>query len=253
MEIESISPAAGRLPASGCFPAGRLPAASPAESRRNHPPENAPRRKTKNSSHLDSDSREANSRLLQSKAKEVSFSHLDGTKYHAMGAIGSGAYGVVCAALDKKTKEKVAIKKIPNAMEMSVIAKRTYREIKILRHFKHENIIGIKDILLSKEERTSKDADGAETKTTLANSLKDIYVVLDFMESDLHHIIHSKQASWDRESCEMHILGLDLIWQCRFLQAQTRMAYQISMMPIPSPAHQSSPTHLIFSSSFHQF
>ena len=138
-----------------------------------------------------SDQREADFRFLRNKSKEVSFSHLEGTKYKAMATIGSGAYGVVCAALDKKTKEKVAIKKIPNAMEMSVIAKRTFREIKILRHFKHENIVGIKDILLSKEEKASDGTGGTST----VGSLKDIYVVLDFMESDLHHIIHSKQVS----------------------------------------------------------
>ena len=136
------------------------------------------------------DRREADFRFLRNKSKEVSFSHLEGTKYVAMATIGSGAYGVVCAALDKKTKEKVAIKKIPNAMDMSVIAKRTFREIKILRHFKHENIVGIKDILLSKEEKTGEGVGGTST----GGSLKDIYVVLDFMESDLHHIIHSKQV-----------------------------------------------------------
>ena len=141
------------------------------------------------------DHRQADLHFLQSKSKEVCFSHLEGTKYVAMATIGSGAYGVVCAALDKKTKEKVAIKKIPNAMEMSVIAKRTFREIKILKHFKHENIVGIKDILLSNEERTGKDGSGpAATSTPTTPSLKDIYVVLDFMESDLHHIIHSKQV-----------------------------------------------------------
>ena len=147
------------------------------------------------------DHREADLRFLRSKSKEVSFSHLEGTKYSALATIGSGAYGVVCAALDKKTKEKVAIKKIPNAMEMSVIAKRTFREIKILRHFKHENIVGIKDILLSREERGTGNATGTTTTTTTTttqtNSLKDIYVVLDFMESDLHHIIHSKQVWFD--------------------------------------------------------
>ena len=150
------------------------------------------------------DHRQADLHFLQSKSKEVCFSHLEGTKYVAMATIGSGAYGVVCAALDKKTKEKVAIKKIPNAMEMSVIAKRTFREIKILKHFKHEIIVGIKDILLSNEERTTttggKDGSGpAGTTTTTTHSLKDIYVVLDFMESDLHHIIHSKQVKHKRK------------------------------------------------------
>ena len=43
--------------------------------------------------------------------------------------------------------QAVAIKKIPNAFDVVTNAKRTLRELKILKHFKHDNIIGIKDIL----------------------------------------------------------------------------------------------------------
>lgn len=41
----------------------------------------------------------------------------------------------------------MAIKKISNAFEVVTNAKRTLRELKILKHFKHDNIIAIKDIL----------------------------------------------------------------------------------------------------------
>lgn len=43
--------------------------------------------------------------------------------------------------------QQVAIKKISNAFEVVTNAKRTLRELKILKHFKHDNIIAIKDIL----------------------------------------------------------------------------------------------------------
>ena len=43
--------------------------------------------------------------------------------------------------------QQVAIKKISNAFEVLTNAKRTLRELKILKHFKHDNIIAIKDIL----------------------------------------------------------------------------------------------------------
>lgn len=45
------------------------------------------------------------------------------------------------------TGQQVAIKKISNAFEVVTNAKRTLRELKILKHFKHDNIIAIKDIL----------------------------------------------------------------------------------------------------------
>ena len=55
--------------------------------------------------------------------------------------MGGGAYGVVCSALDNKKNKKVAIKKIGNAFEDLIDAKRIYREIKLLKFIKHPNII----------------------------------------------------------------------------------------------------------------
>ncbi|CAH8350040.1 unnamed protein product [Eruca vesicaria subsp. sativa] len=54
--------------------------------------------------------------------------------------IGGGAYGLVCPVMDSETNEKVAIKKIGHAFENKIETKRTLREIKLLRHFEHENI-----------------------------------------------------------------------------------------------------------------
>nr|CAB3469544.1 unnamed protein product [Digitaria exilis] len=56
--------------------------------------------------------------------------------------IGKGAYGIVCSALNSETAEQVAIKKIANAFDNKIDAKRTLREIKLLRHMDHENLIG---------------------------------------------------------------------------------------------------------------
>ncbi|TYH63079.1 hypothetical protein ES332_D07G165700v1 [Gossypium tomentosum] len=61
--------------------------------------------------------------------------------------VGRGAYGIVCAALNSETREEVAIKKIGNAFDNRIDAKRTLREIKLLRHMDHENVIAIKDII----------------------------------------------------------------------------------------------------------
>ncbi|GFO41214.1 mitogen-activated protein kinase [Plakobranchus ocellatus] len=98
--------------------------------------------------------------------------------YEPVENIGIGAYGVVCSAIHSKSGDRVAIKKIPCVFDALTIAKRTYREIKILKHFKHDNIICIREIL--KPNESVKD-------------FKDVYVVFDLMESDLHRIIYSKQ------------------------------------------------------------
>ena len=100
------------------------------------------------------------------------------SRYTPIESIGTGAYGVVCAAKDNRTGRKVAIKKITKAFDVLIVAKRTYRELKILRHLRHDNIISILDVM----EPPAEDSD-----------FHDVYVVLDLMESDLHHIIHSVQ------------------------------------------------------------
>ena len=99
------------------------------------------------------------------------------SRYSPLESIGTGAYGVVCAAKDNRSGQRVAIKKIPKVFDVPAVAKRTYRELKILRHLRHDNIISILDVLKPDDEE----------------NFDDVYVVLDLMESDLHHIIHSVQ------------------------------------------------------------
>ncbi|XP_059693592.1 mitogen-activated protein kinase 7 isoform X1 [Haemorhous mexicanus] len=114
--------------------------------------------------------------LLRSRALDVTFEV--GDDYEVIETIGTGAYGVVSSARRRDTGQQVAIKKIPNAFDVVTNAKRTLRELKILKHFKHDNIIGIKDIL---------------RPSGPYGEFRNVYVVLDLMESDLHQIIHSSQ------------------------------------------------------------
>jgi len=57
-------------------------------------------------------------------------------------AVGQGAYGLVCSGSNTDMGTKVAIKKIPKAFEDTIDCKRLLREVKILRHFKHDNVLG---------------------------------------------------------------------------------------------------------------
>jgi serine/threonine protein kinase len=67
--------------------------------------------------------------------------------YAVRKAVGQGAYGLVCSGRNVETNRLVALKKIPKAFEDTVDCKRLLREIKILRHFKHDNVLGLLDIL----------------------------------------------------------------------------------------------------------
>ncbi|TYZ64105.1 hypothetical protein PybrP1_009132 [[Pythium] brassicae (nom. inval.)] len=80
-----------------------------------------------------------------------------------------------------ESKEKVAIKKISKAFEDIVDAKRILREIKLLQHFDHENVITVVDLL----------------PPATVNEFEDVYIISDLMETDLHRIIYSRQPLTD--------------------------------------------------------
>ncbi|KAA8524054.1 hypothetical protein F0562_010515 [Nyssa sinensis] len=107
--------------------------------------------------------------------KEMQFftEYGDANRYKILEVIGKGSYGVVCAAIDTHTGGKVAIKKINNIFEHISDAFRILREIKLLRLLRHPDIVEIKRIMLPPSRR----------------DFRDIYVVFELMESDLHEVI----------------------------------------------------------------
>ncbi|KAK0604920.1 hypothetical protein LWI29_020871 [Acer saccharum] len=99
--------------------------------------------------------------------------------------IGRGAYGIVCSVLNSETNEMVAVKKIANAFDNHMDAKRTLREIKLLRHLDHENVIAIRDVI----------------PPPLRREFSDVYIAMEVMDTDLHQIIRSNQ-SLSEEHCQ---------------------------------------------------
>uniref|UniRef100_A0A8C6YYY6 mitogen-activated protein kinase n=2 Tax=Aves TaxID=8782 RepID=A0A8C6YYY6_NOTPE len=61
-------------------------------------------------------------------------------RYQNLSPVGSGAYGSVCSAFDTKTGLRVAVKKLSRPFQSIIHAKRTYRELRLLKHMKHENV-----------------------------------------------------------------------------------------------------------------
>lgn len=105
--------------------------------------------------------------------------------YEIIDSVGHGAYGVVVAARDKNAPDKennmIAIKKITKAFEHRIYTKRTLRELRIQRLLDHENVLGVKTILLPKSRE----------------EFEDIYVYSELMETDLTSIIKSPQPLSD--------------------------------------------------------
>ncbi|KAF8237506.1 Pkinase-domain-containing protein [Tricholoma matsutake] len=103
-----------------------------------------------------------------------------GSSYKPLDVIGEGAYGTVCSAVHNQTQRKVAIKRI-TPFDHSMFCLRTLREIKLLRHFHHENIISILDIL----------------RPPSLDDFTEVYLVQELMETDMHRVIRTQELSDD--------------------------------------------------------
>ncbi|XP_029051199.1 mitogen-activated protein kinase p38b-like isoform X3 [Osmia bicornis bicornis] len=103
-------------------------------------------------------------------------------RYQMLTPVGSGAYGQVCSAVDTTTGQKVAIKKLARPFQSAVHAKRTYRELRMLKHMNHENVIGLLDVFHP------------------SSSLEDfqhVYLVTHLMGADLNNIVRTQKLSDD--------------------------------------------------------
>lgn len=99
-------------------------------------------------------------------------------RYRLAKPIGKGAYGAVYVAYDDGAGgSKVAMKHIVNAFVSPTDARRIYREIKVMAHFNHPNILPLFEVV--------KPRDPA--------GFSHIYLVSELMETDLHRVIHSRQ------------------------------------------------------------
>uniref|UniRef100_A0A7S2M7N5 Protein kinase domain-containing protein n=1 Tax=Zooxanthella nutricula TaxID=1333877 RepID=A0A7S2M7N5_9DINO len=102
-------------------------------------------------------------------------------RYKIVEPMSHGAYGIVCSAEDKEVGERVAVKKIEGVFEHITITKRTLRELRILRHLQHENLMQVKNIFIT----------GKKTE------FEEIYVVSELMETDLATTLRSSQPLSD--------------------------------------------------------
>jgi len=94
-------------------------------------------------------------------------------RYDVVQKLGKGAYGIVWRVVDKKTKDTCALKKIFDAFQNSTDAQRTFREIEFLKQMNgHEHIVTLTNVLKADNDR-------------------DIYLVFEFMETDLHAAIRA--------------------------------------------------------------
>lgn len=93
--------------------------------------------------------------------------------YSNLKYLGSGAFGQVCQAKNMKGMT-VAIKKIKDPFISPDHAKRVFREVKLLKHMNHENIIQLIDVF---------------TPGDSADTFSEIYMVSNLMDQDLRKLL----------------------------------------------------------------
>ncbi|KAH9284157.1 Mitogen-activated protein kinase 11 [Echinococcus granulosus] len=95
-------------------------------------------------------------------------------RYSDLTSVGSGAFGVVCSAKDNLLQRMVAIKRIDKPFDTLEDAKRTYRELAIMAHMDHENVVTLVD---------------AFTPQATLESFNEIFFVMPLMAGDLAEVL----------------------------------------------------------------
>uniref|UniRef100_A0AAY4EYM2 mitogen-activated protein kinase n=1 Tax=Denticeps clupeoides TaxID=299321 RepID=A0AAY4EYM2_9TELE len=101
-------------------------------------------------------------------------------RYQNLTPVGSGAYGSVCSAYDVRLCQKVAVKKLSRPFQSLIHSRRSYRELRLLKHMKHENVIGLLDVF---------------TPATSLEDFNEVYLVTHLMGADLNNIVKFQRLS----------------------------------------------------------
>lgn len=94
-------------------------------------------------------------------------------RYTQLELVGMGISGLVCSARDRIANQTVALKKLCDPFKTENIAKHMFREVRLLKQLRHENIIHLNDIFISPSE--------------------DIYLATELMATDLHTLLKAKK------------------------------------------------------------
>ena len=78
--------------------------------------------------------------------------------------------------------QNVAVKKLSRPFASDIHAKRTYRELRLLKHFRHENVISMLNVFSSNQT---------------FDTFSELYFVTHLMGSDLNNIIRTQRLTDD--------------------------------------------------------
>jgi len=104
------------------------------------------------------------------------------SRYRFLKALGSGSYGTVSAFHDLERNRDVAVKRVKGVFANFLVLRRTLREVKLMRHFRHPNLLRLHKVL------------------SLEDSGKDLYLSIELMDCDLDKVIHGGRSLSDYQA-----------------------------------------------------
>lgn len=114
-------------------------------------------------------------------------------RYHAVKVIGSGSFGVVACAIDSTTGHRIAIKKILSTFSSTRSARYVLREVRLLRHLKHPNIVKLLDIDVPYQYR----------------SWDEVYIITSLLRTDLRSALNDGLINTLKQKKK---IGFDLLF-----------------------------------------
>ena len=104
-----------------------------------------------------------------------------GPRYELVKYIGEGSYGQVAKAIDVRSGEPVAIKRIDSVFDNATDCKHLLRELILLKKLNHASIVRLLNVLIG-------DDDGD------LENFNEIYLVMSYSTSDLRKLSQSNIA-----------------------------------------------------------
>lgn len=123
-----------------------------------------------------------------------------GERYKIESIKGKGSFGEVYACLDRKTNEKVAIKRI-FGVNNEDDARKLIRELRIMHNFKHNNILRLRHVIFKRYR-----------------NFFHIYLVSDLWDSDLSKVLKLKMGEQFKEDHIVYII-YQLFYALHFLHS----------------------------------
>jgi serine/threonine protein kinase len=149
--------------------------------------------------------------------------------YSVEAFLSSGSYGIVCAGRDELTRQPVAVKrvyttrsenKIMNILGDAFLARRVIREVRLLAHFHHPNILGLRDLMLLNQSsnhhhhNNNNNSNNNNSSSGGGGGDQRLYLVTELMNTDLAQVIQDSRVVLTKEYVQYYMYHVLLGLHC---------------------------------------